>query len=58
MKHVQATAYDLTQFVANLYKDGNKPCERFGMSWESLTKLEEKVPELTCKQANKTCKTA
>lgn len=56
--NIQTNATEMKAFVANLYKDGRKPCERFGMSWESLSELENEVPELTCKTLDKNNKTA
>lgn len=58
MKNVQVSRDDLKKFVASLYDNGKKPCERFGLTWESLSTLEEKVPELTCKTPQNCCKTA
>lgn len=49
MKHIQAKASDIKKFVAALYEDGKTPSERAGMPWDSLSTLERKVPELTCK---------
>ena len=56
--NIQTNSTEMQAFIANLYKDGKKPCESFGMSWESLSKLEEQVPELTCKTLEKNNKTA
>lgn len=45
-------------FVANLHANGQKPSERFGMSWNALSELEMKVPELTCRTMQHGSKTA
>lgn len=34
---------DVTSFVAGLYAEGKKPCERFDMTWEELSSLEKDV---------------
>lgn len=47
MKNVQAQKADARSFVANLYQNGRTPSERFGVTWEQLSALEEKVPSLT-----------
>jgi len=49
MKHIQAKAADIKMFVAAMYKNGKTPSDSAGLSWESLSELEKKVPELTCK---------
>ncbi|WP_413113846.1 hypothetical protein [Thaumasiovibrio sp. DFM-14] len=54
----QGKASNAKAFVASLYANGKKPCERFGLTWESLSELERKVPSLTCKQDPETCKSA
>lgn len=58
MRQVQTSANEMKDFVANLYAGGKKPCERFGVTWDQLSKLEEKYPEITCKNVNGKCKTA
>ncbi|MDW6019953.1 hypothetical protein SBW85_19800 [Vibrio plantisponsor] len=52
MKNVQVTTSELKQFAAKVYANGKTPGERFGMSWEMLSDLEEKNPQLTCKQGS------
>lgn len=50
MNYSQAIKFDyedVTSFVSSLYADNKKPCERFGMTWEELSSLEEEVPEIT-----------
>lgn len=37
----------IKDFVESLYEDDKKPCEKFGMTWEELSSLEEEVPEIT-----------
>ncbi|MDK9761647.1 hypothetical protein KI743_06515 [Vibrio sp. D420a] len=58
MKNIQEKRDEVKSFVANLYMNGSSPAERFGMSWSSLSKLEDNVPELTCKTNHNDCKTA
>lgn len=58
MKNVQVSRDELKKFVSNLYSNGKKPCERFGLTWDSLSTLEKNVPELTCKLPHNGCKTA
>ena len=57
MTNVQASVNDMQDFVASIYANG-KPCERFGMSWDSLSALEAEMPEVTTKQSEAKCKTA
>ncbi len=40
------------EFANTFYKQGESAMESFGMSWETLSDLEEKVPELTCKTSD------
>lgn len=49
MKNVRYSREHLNAFVDELYADGKKPCERFGMSWDELSKIEAENPALTCK---------
>ncbi|MGT3790967.1 hypothetical protein ACVTD8_16860 [Vibrio cholerae] len=58
MKNVQVNRDELKAFVSSLYSDGKKPCERFGLTWDSLSALEQEVPELTCRLPQHDCKTA
>ena len=58
MKYVQSSASEMKQFVASLYEGGKKPCERFGITWDELSALEAKFPEITCKKVPEGCKTA
>ena len=58
MRQVETSTKKIKAFVADLYANGKKPSERFGMSWDALSKLEEKVPELTCRTLHNDSKTA
>ncbi len=58
MKNVQVNRDELKTFVSSLYSNGKKPCERFGLTWDSLSTLEKKVPELTCRSPQNGCKSA
>jgi NAD-dependent DNA ligase len=58
MKYIQASRSDIEQFAAGFYAQGKSALECFDMSWKSLSELEEKVPELTCKTSDEGCKTA
>lgn len=58
MKQVKANSSNAKAFVASLYAGGKKPCEQFGLTWDSLSDLERKVPSITCKQQPEGCKTA
>ena len=49
MRQIETSPEKIKAFIADLYKNGEQPCERFGMSWDSLSKLEKNVPELTCR---------
>lgn len=52
MKNVQVNASELKQFAAKAYANGKTPSERFGMTWEMLSELEQNNPQLTCKQGS------
>ena len=49
MRQIETSPKKIKAFVANLHANGKKPSERFGMSWDALSKLEKEVPELTCR---------
>lgn len=56
--NVQISKSDVKKFIAELYENGKTPSERFGLTWEQLSKLESHVPELTCKTQEGCCKSA
>ena len=41
-----------------LFKDGKDPSETFGFNWEMLSKIENDLPEITCKHSETQCHTA
>lgn len=43
---------EMEAFVEDLYKDGKKPCERFGLTWANLADLEEKLLSLIPTEEN------
>ncbi|WP_153446901.1 hypothetical protein [Vibrio algicola] len=50
MKNVQVvTISDLQDFAAKVYANGKTASERFGMTWDMLSELEEQNPKLTNK---------
>lgn len=58
MKYIQASRSDIEKFAASFYSQGKSAMECFDMSWEALSELEKKVPDLTCKTSDNDCKTA
>ncbi len=58
MRQIETSPEKIKAFVASLHANGKKPCERFGMSWDALSELEKKVPELTCKTLHNGSQTA
>ncbi|SJN60104.1 hypothetical protein VR7878_04008 [Vibrio ruber DSM 16370] len=58
MKKDKAIRGNAKSFVASLYAGGKRPCERFGLSWDSLSRLERKIPSITCKSEDEGCKIA
>jgi len=58
MRQNKAGTKKVKAFVAELYANGTKPSERFGMSWEALSNLEKKIPELTCRTTHNDSQTA
>lgn len=58
MKYIQASRNDIEKFATNFYNQGKSAVECFDMSWDALSELEKKVPQLTCKTSGKDCKTA
>lgn len=40
---IEVDEEDIKVFVKGLYKDGKTPCERFGMTWEVLGEIENKI---------------
>lgn len=50
MKNVQVTTSELKQFAAKIYANGKTASDRFGMTWDMLSQIEDKNPQLTCKQ--------
>ncbi|ELV7515875.1 hypothetical protein QMU85_000839 [Photobacterium damselae] len=55
MNRIQASTKDIKEFVDLIYSNNGKPCERFGMSWASLSALEEVDPYLTVKKNDSSC---
>lgn len=58
MKNIQTTTADINKFVASIYSTGKTASEHFDMTWNSLSKLEQQVPEITCKTLDRDNKTA
>ncbi len=46
---IETSPGKIKSFVGELYENGKKPCEKFGVTHKQLSDLEKNVPELTCK---------
>ena len=40
---IKSSSEQIKAFVESLHKDGKKPCERFGISWEELAELDKLI---------------